>query len=130
MTRRRPLTFLLVSVLVVCGCWSSQSGPGIVSAGPYEVRLVDARTGRPLEGSVSWDFYFTSTQVDPEQRQDRGIAQTSSDGTATISRVTHPWGDSFVEVNVRADAGGYHGKRVSSNEISGTILVELEPVGR
>lgn len=131
MARKMPLAILLVAVVVVCGCWSSQSGPSVVSAGPYEVRVVNARTGRRIEGAIlSWDFYFISTQSDPTLREDRGLSQTSSDGTATIPRLTHPWSDSFVEVNVKADAGGYHGKRVSSNETSGTILVELEPVGR
>ncbi len=131
MTRRKSLAILLASVVVVCGCWSSQPGPSVVSAGPYEVRVVDGRTGRGIaEAVVSWDFYFTSTQSDPTLREDRGLSQTSSDGTVTIPRLTHPWGDSFVEVNVRAGAGGYHDKRVSSNETSETILVELEPVGR
>ena len=131
MTRTSLLSFFLVSVVVVCGCWSSQADTGPVVAGPYEVTVVDGVSGVPVEGAVvSWNYYFTSTQVDPAQREDWGLSSTSSDGTATIPAVRHPWGDSFVEVNVRATAGGYHEGRISTNLTGGEIIVRLKPVGR
>jgi hypothetical protein len=132
MRARQKWVVLLAAVLAAAsGCWHSQMVKRMmgVSAGPYTVKVLDASTGRGIGGAVvEWDYYFSSSQVDPSRRPNWGLSDTDWEGIARIPAVEHPSGDAFQELNVVVTVAGYLGGKRTVRQSSGTITFNLAPI--
>jgi len=121
-----------VTLIAMAGCGSIPFfGGGAVTAGPYKVVVTDALTGTGISDvMIGWDYYFTSATVDPAQRPNLGVSVTDAEGVALIPGAQHPGGDRFEELTLEVTVAGYLEVKKTVRSRSGTIKLELIPVGR